>query len=91
MDRIVRIATRRSPPVGPLQLSLFGCVVGRALGFATAGSAGSVRLAADGSRGTHRGQRLRSFGSAVLPDLVLCSRPAQQCVQAEAASRLGLT
>jgi hypothetical protein len=73
MDRMVCIATRRSPPASWLGSFLFGHGVGRAVGFAAEGSLGSVRLAADRSRGAHR-IRVSGFGLSDRPSCpTLCS------------------
>ena len=91
MDRTVRGVARRSLAAGGRASLFFGGVAARAAGLVAVSSPRSAKVAAVGSRGAHQGMRLRPFGSAVVSDGVVCSLPAQQGVQAEPASQVGLT
>ena len=57
MDRLVRIAIRRSPSARWLRSSFFGCIVGRALGFAA-----EVLRGRSGWQRTGRAARTRDSG-----------------------------
>ena len=91
MDRIVRGVARRSLAAGRRASFFFGGVAVRAARLAAVSSSRSSKVVAEGSRGAHPGLQLRPFGAAVASDRAVCSLPAQQGVQADAASRHGLT
>jgi len=90
MDRIVHCGVRLLLPAGSLRPFFFGSWARHAVGFASERSAASSRLAADRWRGAlgHRGfgGREGSASPSCLP-----AGSAQQCVQAERASPVGLT
>jgi hypothetical protein len=90
MDRTVRFAAKQVLSAGWLRPFFFGGMVERAVGLAADGPAQSVKLAADGWLGAPGSGGFGGREGSVSPS---CLRvvPAQQCVQAEAASRLRLT
>jgi hypothetical protein len=90
MDRTVRFAAKQLLSAGCLRPFFFGGMAERAVGLAADGPAQSVKLVTDRRLGAPKGGGFGGGESSVNPSC-LRAVPAQQCVQAEAASRLRLT
>ena len=91
MDLMVRCVAKRSLPAGGRAPFFFGGVAARAAGLAAGCSSRSAKVATEGLQGARPGLPLRPFEAAVASERAALSLPAQQGVQAEPASQVGLT